>query len=124
MYTLHMYMRTRYADLSGKEMKSWRKFVKALLEGFCYLTFSWYFVVGGFSEGRGRQISSHTFNYSIIQFKKINSLCEKYKKKKRIYLIIVLIYYLDGGNKWDINTYEYITNDKWCFFYIGRSIFR
>lgn len=55
--------------------------------------------MGGFSEGRGRQISSHTFNYSIIQFKKINSLCEKYKKKKRIYLIIVLIYYLDGGNK-------------------------
>lgn len=32
------------------------------------------------------------------------------------------------GNKCDINTYEYITNDKCfffvCFFYIGRSIFR
>lgn len=43
------------------------------------------------------------------------------QKKKRIYLIIVLIYNLDGGNKWDINTYEYITNDKWCFFTLEEA---
>lgn len=44
--------------------------------------------------------------------------------KKRIYLIIVLIYNLDGGIKWDINTYEYITNDKWCFFLHWKKHFQ
>lgn len=42
-------------------------------------------------------------------------------QQKRIYLIIVLIYNLDGDNKSDINTYEYITNDKLCFFTLEEA---
>ncbi len=74
MYTLHMYKRTRYADLSGElneilkeiwKITSWR-----VLLIFCRLLHV--------------RISSHTliiqyFNYSVWE---INSLCEKYKKKK------------------------------------------
>lgn len=59
------------------------------------------------------KIFAHT-NYSVQE---MNYLCEY---KRRIYLIIVLIYNLDGSNKWDINTYEYITNDK-CFFTLEEA---
>lgn len=105
---------TRYADLSGElneilkeiwKITSWRVLLSNIFLIFCR---------GGL---RGDFMSEYSHTLMIIQ--EINSLCEKYKK--RIYLIIVLIYNLDGGNKWDINTYEYITNDK-GFFYIGGSI--
>lgn len=120
-----MYMMTRYADLSGK--------LDEILKEIRWIT-SWrvllfnIFLISCWEGGlRGTWVSEYPLTLLIIQYfnysvREINSLCEKYKK--RIYLIIVLIYNLDGGNKWDINTYEYITNDKWCFFYIGRSIFR
>lgn len=71
-----------------------------------------------FFEGEGggirllqvQNMLSH-FNNSVLTLKKlIHSV--RSTKKKRIYLIIVLIYNLDGDNKSDINTYEYITNDK------------
>lgn len=66
-----------------------------------------------------RNILSH-FNYSVLQlFKKLIHYVRS--TKNRIYLIIVLIYNLDGGNKWYINTYEYITNDKWCFFTLEEA---
>lgn len=101
----------RYADLSRELNEILKEIWKSLLEGFCYLTFSWYFVrVDG---GWGCQnILSHV-NDSVLTWKKLIHCVRS--TKKRIYLIIVLIYNLDGGNKWDINTYGYITNDKWFF---------
>lgn len=110
-----MYMTTRYADLSGElneilkeiwKITSWRVLLFNIFLIFCRRD----------AAASCQNILSH-FHYSVPE---INSLCEKYKKK-RIYLIIVLIYNLDGGNKWDINTYEYITNDKWCFFTLEEA---
>lgn len=96
-----MYMRTRYADLSGE--------LNDILKEIRKIT-SWRVLLIHFAASC-QNLLSH-FNYS--------EMCEKYKKK-RIYLIIVLIYNLDGGDKWDINTYEYITNDKWCFFTLEEA---
>lgn len=110
-YTLHMYTMTHYADLSGelneilKEIwiiTSWRVLLFNIFLIFCF---------GGVEGGASCQKNERKISHILIQ--EINSQCEKYKK--RIYLIIVLIYNLDGGNKWNINTYEYITNDKVFF---------
>lgn len=120
-----MYMTTRYADLSGK--------LDEILKEIRWIT-SWrvllfnIFLISCWEGGlRGTWVSEYPLTLLIIQYfnysvREINSLCEKYKK--RIYLIIVLIYNLDGGNKWDINTYEYITNDKWCFFLHWKKHFQ
>lgn len=45
-----MYTMTRYADLSG-ELNEILKEIWKILEGFCYLTFSWYLVSGFFLRG-------------------------------------------------------------------------
>lgn len=56
MYTLHMYMMSRYADLSGKLDEILKEvWKKSFLEGFCFLTFSWY-VVGG---SKGTRVSEY-----------------------------------------------------------------
>lgn len=81
MYTLHMYMMTRYADLSGKTRWNLEGNLKNhFLKGFAYSTLSWYILLWGVE---GVRISSHTliiqyFSYSVQE---INSLCEKYEKK-------------------------------------------
>lgn len=103
-----MYKMTRYADLSGELNEILKEIWKITSWRVLLFNFFLIFCRGGL---RGDFMSEYSHTLMIIQ--EINSLCEKYKK--RIYLIIVLIYNLDGGNKWDINTYEYITNDKVFF---------
>lgn len=119
MYTLHMYIHDDTLCRSIRRTK-WNlegKFEKSLLEGF--LLFKIFLIFVGV-RGAGtawQNILSH-FNYSVLTLKK---LIVWEVQKKRIYLIIVLIYNLDGDNKWDINTYEYITNYNRCFFTLEEA---
>lgn len=106
-------------------MKSWRKLENRKITSWRVLLFNIFLIFcrGGFEGGRVSSENPLTlwlFSTSVIQIiQEINSLWEV--QKKRIYLIRVLIYNLDGGNKWDINTYEYITNEKWCFFTLEEA---
>lgn len=76
------------------EIKSWRKFWKLLLEGLYYLIFSWCLWNEGSRCCMTRPLSLWLLNTNFQEIKCVRST-------KRIYLIIVLIYNLDGARKRD-----------------------
>ena len=82
-----MYMRTRYADLSGKEMKSWRKFVKSLLDVVCFVWFLGFFVVGVWDGGDvGVKYPLTLLIIQLFSSRKLIHCVRSTKKKEYIWL--------------------------------------